>query len=297
MKPLVNLMQERDFGLKINAVSEFLIQNLKPLMTCILYIAGPVAIVAGIAGGVYQSGMLSEAGDILKNIGRQSGLSNQFTPVYFVYLGFLMLTSVVTSLVVYGYVLEYEARGGNKPTITPQDVWPTVRDNFFTNIGVTLFMMVVIVIGCVLFIIPGLYLATVFSLIIFVMLRENLSMTPAMSRCFYLIKDKWWSTFGLILVTALIQAVVGLIFQAPQTAFTLLKMFGIIKIDGSIIGTITTVVATLGNTLTSSIVILAIIFQYYNLVERRDGSGMLQAIQAIGTDEKPRIERSEDEQY
>jgi hypothetical protein len=291
-------MQERDFGLKINAVSDFLMQNFKPLMTCILYIVGPIAIIAGIAGGVYQSGMLAQTTDILKGAaGAIPDLGQQFTPIYFIYLALIMVTSVVTSLVVYGYVLEYEERGGNNPVIEPQHVWPTVRANFFKITGATFVALLIVFIGLILFFIPGIYLSVVYSLLIFVMLRENLSMSSAMSRCFYLIKDKWWSTFGLIIIMALIQMVVGLIFQLPQTVFMMLKMFKIISIEGSIIGTITAVISTLGNSLVSSLVNLAIVFQYYNLVERRDGAAILTAIQSIGTVEKPRIERTEDEQY
>ena len=46
---------------------------------------------------------------------------------------------------------------------------------------------------------------------------------------------------------------------------------------------ITTFIASAGQYLLTIIPILAVIFQYYNLVERRDASGLMERIDQIGT--------------
>lgn len=55
---MIDLFEQRDFGNKINATFQYVIQNMRSLGLALLYIVGPVALLAGIASGVMQSNML-----------------------------------------------------------------------------------------------------------------------------------------------------------------------------------------------------------------------------------------------
>ena len=55
------LQQERDFGDKINASFTFVSQNFKTLFLSVLYFAGPLSLIGGIANGVVQSNNLAFA--------------------------------------------------------------------------------------------------------------------------------------------------------------------------------------------------------------------------------------------
>jgi hypothetical protein len=296
MKPPVVLSKERDFGLKINAVFDFLGQNFKPLMLSLLYIAGPMAIVAGIFSGVYQSNMLSVNPLEPDPSNPFQAFERMFTLSYWLLIGVSIISGVFASLTVYSYVLVYEQRG-NKPTITPNEVWSIVKSNLLRCMGATFIIMVLLIISFFFVFIPCLYLAVVFSLVYMVMLKENLGFSAAVKRSFYLIQDKWWSTFGLILIVALIQGVIGYIFQVPMMVFVFMKALKVADIGSSVLISIAGVIGTVGQVLTSCLVNLAVVFQYYNLVERRDGTGMLDAIEALGTKETARIERREEEEY
>ena len=144
----MQLLQERDFGQKVNAVFEFLKLNFVPLMTAMLYITGPAAIIAGMALGVYQSSMLSVLGVTETTSGGNPFLGNIFstlTPAYFIYIFLFIIASIFASLTVYGYVLEYEERGGNVPSITPLDVWGRVKENILSYIGYSILLFIIVI--------------------------------------------------------------------------------------------------------------------------------------------------------
>ncbi len=294
MKPPIQLLQERDFGQKINASFEFLGQNFKPLLTAILYIAGPAAIVAGFFNGLYQSNVFNLQQSTVPStdpFANMLGAFNQaFTPTYFFLIIFTVAASLLASLTVYSYVLKYEEQGGPTPTITPRDVWDVVRTNVLSYLGYSIVLLIIFIFTIVFLVIPAIYLGVVFSIIYMVMLRENISLSTAMSRCFYLIKDKWWSTFGLIIIMGIIQGIIGFVFQVPITIVTVLKALKLYEGDSMVITTIVGIIGTLGSVLTSCLLNLAIVFQYYNLVEKKDGVGILSAIQNIGQNQKIRGE-------
>lgn len=65
-KETIILQQERDFGDKINATFSFVSQNFKTLFLSLLYFAGPLGLIGGIANGIVQSSMLGQIGDSFK---------------------------------------------------------------------------------------------------------------------------------------------------------------------------------------------------------------------------------------
>ena len=294
MKPPIQLLQERDFGQKINVAFEFLGQNFKPLLTAMLYIAGPAAIIAGFFNGLYQSNVMNlqqtttPTTDPFANM--FNAFNQAFTPTYLLLIIFTVAASLLASLTVYSYVLRYEEQGGATPTITPSDVWDIVKANVLRYLGYMFLLFVIFIFALVFFVIPAIYLGVVFSVIYIAMLRENISLGTAMSRCFYLVKDKWWSTFGLLIIMGIIQGIIGIIFQLPLTAVTVLKALKLYESNSTILTTIAGVIGTLGSTLISCLLNLAIVFQYYNLVEKKDGVGILSAIQNIGQNQKIRGE-------
>ncbi|MFN4146190.1 MAG: hypothetical protein ACK4GN_10235 [Runella sp.] len=296
MKPPIVLLQERDFGQKINATFEFVVQHFKPLMKVLLYLAGPPALIGGFFMGAYQSNILG----ITQNIG-QSGSEGRFDSVSSIYsmgisvvflVVFLGIANLVSALAVNAYMLEYEE--GNRQ-ITPETVWKRMKGYIGSGIGYSIVAFVLMFLGIIFFIIPGIYIGVAFSLMYIIMMRENLGLGDTLRRCFTLINDKWWSTFGLLIIMGLIAGIVAYIFQIPSTVMMFLS---VLKVDGGIgtvLNSITGVIATVGSTLTRSLVLVAIVFQYYNLLERRDGVGIRKAIENIGNTETPRADRREEE--
>lgn len=294
MKPPIVLLQQRDFGQKINATFEFVIQNFKPLMLALLYIAGPPALIGGFFMGSYQSNILG----IQKQILGGDSSDFPFSAVYemggsvLILTVFLGIASVAASLVVNAYMLEYEE--GNR-NITPEIVWNRLKNYIGRGIGYSIVMVLFALAATLFFILPGIYVSVTLSLMYMVMMRENLDLGDTFRRCFYLIQDKWWSTFGLLIIVGIISGIIGYIFQIPTLIVTVTSFFKIGDGMNDIWMTIGGVISTVGSVLVRSLVLVAVVFQYYNLVERREGSGIISAIDNIGKTDSPRIDQREEE--
>ena len=105
-------------------------------------------------------------------------------------------------------------------------------------------------------------------------------------RCLYLIRGKWWSTFGLLLVMMIIVGVVlGVLGGVLGGGIVMLgKLAGLTETSASreLLVVISTALGSLLNLLIYPPLLLAIAFQYFNLVERRDGTGLHQLVNQIG---------------
>lgn len=288
---MITLYQQRDFGEKINVTFNYAIQQFRSLAMAILYIAGPVTLIAGIAGGVYQSNMIKIVGGISKG-----GTPDPFamfeqilSPAYWLLILFTLVGYVLISLTVYSHMKLY-ALNQTEP-ISVGAVWQEVQTSLVGGLGITLVTGLAIFVGLILALVPGIYISVPLSLALAIFVFEGLSISSLVNRCFALIKGKWWSTFGLIVVVSIIASIMGLVFSIPASILGVMGMTGGNVSSLPII--IAQAVATVGTNLLSALVPLALGFQYFNLVERQEGTGLLSAIDSIGT--VPSQPRAQDE--
>jgi len=90
-------------------------------------------------------------------------------------------------------------------------------------LGASLISSVLIIIGFIALIIPGIYIATIFNLIIPVIVIERRNALASLSRSKDLIRFRWMETFGLILLlivtivptTLIVNGVFGLVLPFP----------------------------------------------------------------------------------
>ncbi|AKD53591.1 hypothetical protein [Spirosoma radiotolerans] len=293
---MIQLFEQRDFGNKINATFQYIIQNMRSLGMALIYIVGPVALVAGIATGVMQSDMLQFARDSgemdEQNPMAPFQLMTKFiSPTFWLAMFFSVLANVAVIVTTYAHMRIYDRTKSN--TISVADVWAEVQPMIGRAIIISVLNSIIIGIGFVFLFIPGLYVAVVLSLSLAVTAFENTDFGTTWSRCFQLIRDKWWSTFGLIVVMGIIVAVVGLLFAVPATLIAFLtgaKMLPNVSVVWLILGNVINLV---GRTLLNVVLYTAIGFQYTNLVERQEGRGLISAIDSIGT--SPTQPRATDE--
>lgn len=288
MKPLIILVQERDFGQKLNATFDFIIQNFKPLVLSLLYISGPFSLVGGFFMGSYQSGILKIQRDVWESGSSSFNGIYQILGTVFLLSFFLILAHIASSLVIGAYFLEYEE--GNR-NITPEAVWNRLKGYIGKALVFNLVMGIVIFIGILFFIIPGVYIGVALSLMTMVLMRENLDLGDTFRRCFYLITDQWWSTFGLLIIMGIVSSIIASVFLIPALILTMI----IAAINSDVLTTISDIFSTVGGSLVRSLVLIAIVFQYYNLIERRDGASIINAIDNIGKAKTARSDLREEE--
>jgi hypothetical protein len=82
-------------------------------------------------------------------------------------------------------------------------------------IWVSILVGLVVAVGLVFLIIPGLWFIGMLFASVIVVVTENLRGTSAMSRSWNLVKGHWWHAFGTIIVAALLAGVVNGVIQAP----------------------------------------------------------------------------------
>lgn len=291
--PKIELRKTRDFSAKINATFEFIRENLVPLGKCLLYIGGPFFLLQGIFTGFYTRQTLSMGVAGSEIFGVFGELA--------VWLGLMAISSglgyVAAIVVVFEYLNLYEHKPEEK-VITVGEVWEKFQSSFFSVFIAGIVVTVAVLIGFLFLIIPGLYLSVPLTLLIPIIIVERKSLGEAFSRCFNLITDKWWSTFGLLFVVSIIVGFMGAIFAIPQMVFTFLGAFHQASENFSAelplwqeVGLmLTTIFQTMGASLLNGIVLIALAFQYYNLVERREAKGIMDKLNQFGqaVDTSPR---------
>jgi len=292
----MKLYQKRDFGEKINATFTFLRDNFVPLGKSLLYIAGPAVLLVGIFNALSASNLFFNDGDVSPEevLTSAGGIG---------IAGLLALLTVPLVIgVVYGYMSLYFEKD-NLEEIQVGDVWEKVKENYLSILLSSIVTSVLVVIGFIFLIIPGFILLTAFSLIFVLLVKERISFGEAFSRCFKLVSDHYLSTLGLLLVMIILQSIVTSAFNLPLIIFTgagaFLSASGDLDMENSsalvqALFIIFQVISTLGSQFMYAITLVAIAFQYGNLVEKKESAGLMEEVATIGQEKN---HDTEDERY
>ncbi len=271
---IIEFRKLRDFGELINVTFEFLKQNLKNLALSILFIVGPAALLSGIIGGLYNS----------TNINNISISAIRFSynwPLFLLYYFCLLLTFHLLITVTYSYLYLYFEK--DVLEIKVDDVFQKTKQLFFPFMGTSIGVFFAIIIGTLLFVIPGIYLSITLSTIYAVKMIEHKGFFDSFERCRYLIKDNWWFTFGLILIFAVIQYFFSFILRVPMTIASFIGMLHTLNKGSGVSETIVMISSILYmfSFFFYTIGIIGITFHYFNLVEQKEARGLMQKIESI----------------
>ena len=269
----IEFRKVRDFGALLGVTFDYIKQNIKLLFKSNLLIGSPFILLAGVFMGIYQSSIFNF---------RVQPEIEQFAIPFLFSMFFMMLSYLVIIIVTYSHLILYKnSEAGN---FDIDDVWQNVKRNFwmilFTGIGYSILSFI----GFVFLIVPGIYLSIALSIIFIVRLEERLKFFEAVSRCVKIVSGNWWFTFGIIIVVGMIQGFLGFILYVPNYIVTIFLAFAGVDSNtgdlGRVLYIISSIIATFG-VLLYSISTIAIAFQYYNLVERKEAPGLVQQIEEI----------------
>jgi hypothetical protein len=269
----IELRKVRDFGGILGITFEYIKQNFKVLFKANLFIGAPFILLAGVFLGIYQSSILNfQVNQDFAQLGIPFLLSMLFT----------MLAYLIITTVTYSHLMLYN--NSELESFDIEQVWQKVKSIFWMILFTGLGYVFIVGFGFILLIIPGIYLSIALSLIFIIRLEEEISFFDAVSRSIKIISGNWWFTFGLILVVGIIQGFLSFILYVPNYIVMIFMTFAGIDSTtgetGRILFILSSIVASLG-VLTYSISTIAIAFQYYNLVERKEAPGLIQQIENI----------------
>jgi hypothetical protein len=269
----IEFRKVRDFGGLLNVTFDYIKKNFKVLFKSNLLISSPAIILAGVFMGLYQSSMFNFTDyPDLQLIGIPFLLA-----IFFMIISYLIIT-----VVTYSHLMIYKQT--EKGSFDIEDVWRMVKKNFFTILFTGIGYTIAVGLGFIFLIVPGVYLSVALSFIFIVRLEEGLSFFDAINRCTKLVSGNWWFTFGLIIVVGIIQGFIQYILYVPNYIVMFFVTFTGINSESSSLSRtlyiISSIISSLGY-LFSVISTIAIAFQYYNLVERKEAPGLLQQIENI----------------
>lgn len=306
-KPL-ELRVARRFGEIINLIFAFVRQNFRLLIKSVVYIAGPPALVAGaLVGGSYLQ-MFSSLSDPESLAGMAASAT-----VPLVLGGILgLLTSILLVAIANNFVFLYMEHGPDGFSV--RDVWDASRASFgrvfLLTLGLVLLFGALVVLA-VLMMALNVYFGVLAGMAIFVVavyagviilpvytvrLQEDTGLMESISRCIELVKGHWWETVGVQLVNGLIANFIGGLFITPAYVIMIVVAvtstsgdFGSSRFSGAAGVAITAcmVVGMVASYLVSILPLLGNVFQYFNLVEKLEGVGLLAKIENIGSGEEP----------
>jgi len=295
----IEFMRYRDFGQILNSTFEFIRQNFLPLLKSLIFIVGPFLLITGILLGFYQKSVLT-----IFNI-------TSFSQTGIIALLLIILVFLVTQMMlttVYSFILIYLSKTEFTP-ISIEEIWDSVKQNFYKVLGLntvifflfliylTVFLLIIVAVsggtsgsGLGIFLFFILFILLVFIMVkmclaYMIMLYERIGIWASIQRSFYLTKNKWWFSFGLIFVLSLIQSLMGFIFQIPQYIIMVTTMFN--SLDGSGVSGVTEILIMLTSIIAAfqyllfSLIIIALAFLYFSLVEQKEGKGLIERIESI----------------
>lgn len=301
MKPNIELRQARNFGEIINDSILFVTQNWKPLLKaffvfCGFFMAGNI-----IFSILMQLKVVAIHKNDLSDY-RRSGLSFLGVEYLMVLLfSFLNIISIITTSLC--YVALYKEKGNQPPNVA--EVWVYFK-YYFWRVTYSVFILGIILMfavficflpgmffvtiagsmvgGFVAFfcvLLPMVYFVTVLTMLFPIMIMENGGLWYSFGKCFRLIKSRWWNTFGVVFVTAIVVYAAYLLVALP---------FGVLS-GGSLqflaynVTTYIIVAYSIIISLMQAINILPMVtagITYFSYVEEKESLGLWERINALG---------------
>lgn len=287
----ITLRKLRDFGENFNETFGFIRQEFGPLLKSFIATAGIFMVLHSIAVAWYSSEQSSVFNDLFKGIGRQRDLGDTFTLGYFVNIGFSILLYCAMNTGLTAYFMAYSDKNGESPNMS--EVWGYFSRYFFKVFLFSIPIMLIIIVGTVFCILPGIYFGVVFMPFTTVAMVENLSFGDTFNRCFTLIKENFWISLAIYLVSYIVFAfmsgiitfIVGIIFGITAVMST--KQFGSAYV-------VIMSAASIFQSVFYIVFYVSVILNYYNLAERKDGTGLMERINTMGDKEQSMFDNTGD---
>ena len=251
-------------------------------MISFLGIAGVFMLAAAIIQGIYQNDMTGVLQELIGGIKDGSGQSSSmsiFTGTYFLVALFAWVNIVAMKVAIIAYVKVYERNDGETPAMP--EVWDEFKTYFFKLLIFSIPIVLLIGLGFVFCLVPGVYFWVVLMPFEIVLMVEGKGFSAAFSRCYVIIKNNFWQSFGIYIIAYLIYSfssgIIGLIVGVIAGAISYFTTNDL----GSTIGLVTSIL-NIFSFVFYIIFFISAILHYYSLTEQYDGTGMLKRLDSLG---------------
>lgn len=281
------LNKKREFGDLLGDAFRFYLKYAKELILGFIVVTLPIAFLYAYTYVGFLQNLLANA------------QSSQQDPMMFfsgmfpvMAVGVLQAMAPVAIVVALGMLLNDRERNGEGSEISAMKLVIEGLKMLPKFIGLAILVYIVVGLGSLLLIIPGIYLGVVLSMSFYIAGVERISLFNAFGKAFKLMKGHWWETFGLYFVMVLIVAIgfyvfiliVGFFASEVLAAFNPMEFMNMEDVDLGATFVIGLTVLSIISTLISGFYLTAGLMQYFNL-KAHAGGAVNQEINNIGTTE------------
>ncbi|MCZ4243447.1 hypothetical protein [Pedobacter punctiformis] len=280
----VEFRKIREFGEIIGDTFLFIRQNFKPLGKAFLYLCG-IFLIGGVLTTMMAQFKLISASDQVSispayRNGYFASVISKFAFHYLLMYAFMLLSYISIHLTVLSYVALYVQKGNTAPNV--EEVWSYFKFYFFRMLGNTIVMSLFFIICFVCCIIPGIYVFPAITLFYPVMIIENGALGYSFNRTFKLLKEEWWVTAAVLLVIWIITYACTTFAQLPGIILMMINTF---THAGKPITAAYAIISSICQYIAQIFMVIPIIgatLIYFNLVERKESSGLMDRIDSLG---------------
>lgn len=272
-KENIEIFERRDFGEFISAPISFLVQEFKVLVKALFIYVGPFILVETILIYYFDFSYNSQA---FSSLFEQYGTYRETSGFSFLLRILELFQSVMMYTVIGVYIKLYAERGRGNFELS--EIWQMISKFYWPVMGGNIIGGIMIIVGVLALIIPGIYLAVVLSLLFIVIIFEEQGVGKSISRVFEVIKGNWWTAFGAYIVMGIMFFLSALLLQVIVES--IFSIFGY----GRFISASSSVVSDLIFLLISSVMTLLPVFLYSSFLTEKEDPLLMKRIKRISDD-------------
>lgn len=287
----IQFKKEREMGETLTDTFRFIRYNFKSLFEAIVRFAGIPFLVLIFAIGYYAYTTLNSGINALSLINNGASSTSSLLGNFMLGLIFMMVALTLYYAMLFGtinhFIKSYQTHQGKADI---DEVGHGVSEDWSTFLGLGFATSIITFMASMFCLIPGIYIAVPLSLVYSIKVFDRLSFSEAISYSFSLVKDNWWVTFFTLFVMFILFYLISLIFQIPAGIYSFIKIMtssqeGTLSDPSAFMDWIylaLTVVASVAQYLLYSIVVIATVFVYFNLNEKKNHTGAYEKIDNLG---------------
>ncbi len=284
----IEFKKQRELGDILSDTFGFLRKEFKPFFTTYFKIVGPFLLVMILALVFYMYYAGNSFG--LLFVGNSPELNNLSVIfiIALVYVFSIVAVYTISQSTVLHYIKSYANGGGNTNFETIQK---EVYASFWSFIGLGIMVGLSVAVGFIFCIIPAIYLYVPLMLSFSILVFNKMGASDAYSYSFKLVKDEWWMTFATFFVIGIIVVIATYAFAIPTAIYQWMKMGifsgevdaeSMLNIFKDPIYILFNIISTLGQFLLNLISVVAGVFIYFNLNEKKNFTGTYERIERLG---------------
>lgn len=222
----INFKKERDLGDMFSDTYTFLKLEWKPFFTTIIKIAF-LPILFSIASSIY---FLLTFSDFITGMSNLNDIEyyQEVSPnfgMFFISVGVVFVFNFIAYVMINSAALYYiKSYVENQGKIDYNDIKNATTDKFLSFSALYIVSGIIVFTGILFCFLPGIYFAIVLSLSSCILVFFEQDSMNAIGASFTYIKEHWWSTFGILIVTGLIVWLVSIVLQLPLIIYQFTQM-------------------------------------------------------------------------